>query len=134
VTTAAQLLGRPFAVHGEVVQGDRRGRTIGFPTANVAVPPTHVTPGHGVYVCSATVGDATYGAVTNIGVRPTFDGTRRTVEAYLLDFAEDIYGQTLRVEFMQRLRGERKFDGIAALVAQITQDVADARAWLAHNG
>jgi riboflavin kinase/FMN adenylyltransferase len=133
VATAEQLLGRPFAVQGEVVEGDKRGRTIGFPTANVAVPPIFVTPGNGVYVCRATVGDATYGAVTNVGVRPTFDGTRRTVEAYLLDFAEDIYGQTARLEFLHRLRGEQKFDGIGALVAQITHDVADARAWLAAN-
>lgn len=134
VSTAAYLLGRPFSLRGEVVQGDRRGRTIGFPTANVAVDAQHVTPGNGVYVCRATVGELQYGAVTNIGVRPTFEGTRRTVEAYLLDFAEDIYGQTLRLDFLHRLRGERKFDGIAALVAQITQDVAAARAWLAQQG
>jgi riboflavin kinase/FMN adenylyltransferase len=133
VTKAAALLGRPFAIQGEVVSGDRRGRMIGFPTANIAVPDSQVTPGNGVYVCRATRAEATYGAVTNVGVRPTFDGTRRTVEAYLLDFAEDIYGQTLRLEFLHRLRGERKFDGVAALVAQITQDVAEARAWLAHQ-
>jgi riboflavin kinase / FMN adenylyltransferase len=128
--TAAMLLGRPFAVQGPVTQGDRRGRTIGFPTANVAVDQLHALPADGVYVCDAEVDGKRYGAVTNIGVRPTFDGTRRNVEAYLLDFVDDIYGETLRLTLRQRLRGEKKFDGIAALVAQITSDVAAARAWL----
>jgi riboflavin kinase / FMN adenylyltransferase len=132
VAAAARLLGRPFSVRGEVVAGDKRGRTIGFPTANVAVDPQHAVPSNGVYVCHATVAGVRHGAVTNIGVRPTFDGTRRTVEAYLLDFTDEIYGETLRLEFLHRLRGEQKFDGIAALVAQITQDVAAARAFLAH--
>jgi riboflavin kinase/FMN adenylyltransferase len=133
VATAAHLLGRPFSARGEVVAGDKRGRTIGFPTANTAVDPQHTVPANGVYVCRASVGGAQYGAVTNIGVRPTFDGTRRTVEAYLLDFADEIYGQTLELEFLHRLRGEQKFDGISALVEQITQDVAAARGWLTHH-
>jgi riboflavin kinase/FMN adenylyltransferase len=128
--TATTLLGRHFAVQGVVVEGDRRGRTIGFPTANVAVHQHHALPADGVYVCDAIVGGQHYGAVTNIGLRPTFDGKRRTVEAYLLDFADDIYGETLRLTMLHRLRGEKKFDGIAALVAQITNDVAAAREWL----
>jgi len=128
--SAAMLLGRPFAVEGRVTLGDQRGRTIGFPTANVAVEQLHALPADGVYVCDAEVGGQRYGAVTNIGVRPTFDGTQRKVEAYLLDFVDDIYGETLRLTLRHRLRGERKFDGIAALVAQITSDVAAARAWL----
>jgi riboflavin kinase / FMN adenylyltransferase len=128
--TAAMLLGRPFAVQGTVSKGDQRGRTIGFPTANIAVEQLHVLPADGVYVCDAEVGGQRYGAVANIGVRPTFDGTQRKVEAYLLDFVDDIYGETLRLTLRQRLRGEMKFDGIAALVAQITSDVAAARAWL----
>jgi riboflavin kinase/FMN adenylyltransferase len=128
--TAAMLLGRPFAVQGPVSKGDQRGRTIGFPTANIAVEQLHVLPADGVYVCDAEVGGQRYGAVANIGVRPTFDGTQRKVEAYLLDFVDDIYGETLRLTLRQRLRGEMKFDGIAALVAQITSDVAAARAWL----
>ncbi|MEO7910188.1 MAG: bifunctional riboflavin kinase/FAD synthetase [Roseiflexaceae bacterium] len=127
---AAMLLGRPFAVQGTVTLGDQRGRTIGFPTANVDVDELHVLPADGVYVCDAEVDGQRYGAVTNIGMRPTFDGTRRKVEAYLLDFVDDIYGETLRLTPRQRLRGEKKFDGIAALVAQITTDVATARAWL----
>jgi len=131
--SAAMLLGRPFAVQGPVAQGDRRGRTIGFPTANVDVGQLHVLPADGVYVCDAEVGGQHYGAVTNIGVRPTFDGTHRKVEAYLLDFADDIYGETLRLTLRQRLRGEQKFDGIAALVAQITTDIVAARAWLSTS-
>jgi riboflavin kinase/FMN adenylyltransferase len=131
--TANRLLGRPFGLRGPVVQGDQRGRTIGFPTANVAVDELHVTPSNGVYVCRAQVDGETFGAVTNIGVRPTFDGTRRTVEAYLLDFVDDIYGETLRLEFLHRLRGEQKFNGIAELVAQINRDTTAAREWLAEK-
>jgi riboflavin kinase/FMN adenylyltransferase len=131
--TAAMLLGRPFAVQGPVVEGDRRGRTIGFPTAKIAVDQQHVLPADGVYICAAEVGGRRYSAVTNIGLRPTFDGTRRKVEAYLLDFTDDIYGETLRLTLRQRLRGEKKFDGIAALVAQITADVAASRDWLKEH-
>jgi riboflavin kinase / FMN adenylyltransferase len=132
VALSARLLGRPFSVRGPVVRGDRRGRTIGFPTANVAVSDQHVLPADGVYVCQAEVDGQRYGAVTNVGLRPTFEGKRRTVEAYLLDFVDDIYDATLKLDLLHRLRGEQKFDGIAALIGQITQDVADARAWLAR--
>ncbi|MBK9714394.1 MAG: bifunctional riboflavin kinase/FAD synthetase [Kouleothrix sp.] len=132
VETASRLLGRTFSVRGEVIKGDQRGRTIGFPTANVAVGQQHVLPADGVYVCRALVGGLHYGAVTNIGVRPTFEGRRRTVETYLLDFIDDIYGEMLQVEVLHRLRGEQKFDGIAALVGQITKDVAAAREYLRH--
>jgi riboflavin kinase/FMN adenylyltransferase len=127
---AARLLGRPFGLRGLVTEGARRGRTIGFPTANVAADLQHMLPADGVYVCRAQVAGQRYGAVTNVGMRPTFAGAHRTVEAYLLDFADDIYGEMLRLDFLHRLRGERKFDGIAALVAQITSDVAAARQWL----
>ncbi len=130
VETAALLLGRPFSLRGPVMRGDQRGRTIGFPTANIMVAADHVVPGDGVYVCNALVNGQQYGAVTNIGLRPTFDGKRRTVEAYLLDFVDDIYGETVRLDLRHRLRGEQKFDGIAALIAQIIADVAAARAWL----
>jgi riboflavin kinase/FMN adenylyltransferase len=130
VAEAAALFGRPFAVRGPVAEGDRRGRMIGFPTANVAVDQHRMLPGDGVYVCHAWIGDRRYGAVTNVGVRPTFAGTRRTVEAYVLDFAGDIYGETLRLDFLHHLRGEQKFDGVAALIAQITKDISAAREWL----
>ena len=134
VVAAATLLDRPFSLRGTVMQGDQRGRTIGFPTANIGVDAQHALPADGVYICHAWLGDQRYGAVTNVGVRPTFAGAHRTVEAYLLDFVGEIYGETLRLDFLQRLRGEQKFDGIAALIAQITSDVAAARAWLqAHE-
>jgi riboflavin kinase/FMN adenylyltransferase len=133
VATAATLLGRPFSLRGLVAEGDRRGRTIGFPTANAVVNPQHMLPADGVYVCRAWLGAAHYGAVTNVGMRPTFAGAHRTVEAYLLDFVDEIYGEMLRLDFLRRLRGEQKFDGIAALVAQITSDVGAARKWLGEQ-
>ena len=133
VETAAVQLGRSFSVRGPVERGDQRGRTIGFPTANVVANDHHVLPANGVYVCHAWVGGQRYGAVTNVGVRPTFDGKRHTVEAYLLDFVDDIYGEMLQIDFLHRLRGEQKFDGIAALVAQITSDVGAARKWLREH-
>lgn len=127
------LLGRPFMVRGKISEGDRRGRTIGFPTANVLVDEHCMLPSDGVYVCHAHLCGEQYGAVTNVGVRPTFSGTQRTVEAYLLDFVGDVYGETLQVEFLARLRGEQRFDGVAALVAQIGRDVVEARAWLQQH-
>ena len=130
---ATRLLGRPFGLSGPVVKGDQRGRTIGFPTANVSYDERHALPGNGVYVCRVQRGSETYGAVTNVGVRPTFGGQRRTVESYLLDFTDDLYGELLRVEFLHRLRVEQQFNGIAELIAQINRDTAAAREWLAHN-
>ncbi len=130
VAEAARLLGRPFSIRGAVVQGDQRGRTIGFPTANIAHEEHHALPANGVYVCSTHVRGEQYGAVTNIGVRPTFNGIRRTVEAYLLDFTGDLYGETLELAFHERLRSEQKFNGIQELIAQIGRDTASARAWL----
>lgn len=129
VDGAARLLSRPYSLAGEVVHGDHRGRTIGFPTANVAVPAQQVLPLDGVYACQVQLPGEPHGrpAVTNVGVRPTFGALRRTVEAHLLDWSGDIYGVTVRVEFVRRLRGEQKFAGIDALVAQIHADVAAAR-------
>lgn len=130
VELATRLLGRPFSLRGPVALGDQRGRTIGFPTANIVAEEQYMLPADGVYVCRAKFSDQSYGAVTNVGMRPTFAGTRRTVETYLLDFAGDLYGELLQIEFLHRLRGEQKFDGISALVAQITTDVGAARSWL----
>lgn len=130
VEGAAALLARPFGLPGLVVRGDQRGRAIGFPTANLQVPDDHVLPADGVYACRVRLGDASLPAVTNVGVRPTFDGLRRTVEAHLLDWSGDLYGQTLYVSFLHRLRGEQKFSGVEALVAQIRKDADAARAWL----
>ncbi len=97
-------LGYPYALTGEIVQGDRRGRDLGFPTANLAAPQERLLPANGVYVCRATLGAETWGAVTNVGTRPTFDDRSPTVEAFLLDFSGDVYGRTMTLEFLRRLR------------------------------
>ncbi len=124
VEAAARMLGAPFELRGEVVRGDGRGRQLGFPTANLVPDDALVHPGHGVYVARA---DGTCAAV-NVGVRPTF-GTGRAVliEAYLLDRDLDLYGHTLRIQFLRRLRGERRFASVEALVEQMHEDVAVAR-------
>ncbi len=134
VAAATPLLGRPFALRARVVEGDQRGRTIGFPTANLAVDPQHALPADGVYACLAEINGTPTPAVTNIGLRPTFGGLRHTVETYVLDWAGDLYGQTLTVAFIRHLRGERKFGGIEELKAQITHDIAQARALLSTDG
>jgi riboflavin kinase/FMN adenylyltransferase len=124
VERAARFLGAPFMLEGEVVGGDRRGRELGFPTANI-VPADHLAhPGHGVYAAWA------HGqmAAVNVGVRPTFEtGRGLLVEAYLIDFDGDLYGQTLRIAFARRLRGERRFESVNALVEQMDRDIVDAR-------
>jgi len=124
VEMAARMLGAPFQFRGEVVEGDRRGRTLGFPTANIVPDESLVFPGHGVYVARA---DGTCSAV-NVGVRPTF-GTGRAVliEAYLLDTDVELYGRMLRIDFLARLRGERRFDSVDALVEQMRMDVERTR-------
>ena len=124
VEQAARFLGAPFALRGEVVHGDKRGRTLGFPTANL-VPDEHlVCPGHGVYAARA----AGACAAVSIGVRPTFGSGRAViVEAFLLDRDEDLYGRTLQIDFLSRLRGERRFDSVEALVEQMDLDVEQTR-------
>jgi riboflavin kinase / FMN adenylyltransferase len=124
VELATRFLGAPFQIRGEVVTGDRRGRTLGFPTANIVPDEALICPGHGVYAARAD-GDC---AAVNVGVRPTF-GTGRAVlvEAFLLDREVDLYGQILRVDFLARLRGERRFDSVDALVAQMHEDVKRTR-------
>lgn len=121
------LLGRPFWIRGPVEEGDRRGQTIGYPTANIAVAPVHALPADGVYACQVYLDAEPLPAVTNVGTRPTFAGTRRTVEAHLLDWQGNLYGQTVRLEFLHHLRGEQKFSGIDELVAQIGRDAQRAR-------
>jgi riboflavin kinase / FMN adenylyltransferase len=130
VEYADQLLGAPFLLTREVVHGDKRGRELGYPTANLLPADGYVTPGHGVYACRATVASgATYAAATNIGVRPMFEtGRGELIEAFLLDFSDDIYDQPLRLEFLKRLRGEKRFESIDALIEQMGRDVDEARA------
>ncbi|MBV9049242.1 MAG: bifunctional riboflavin kinase/FAD synthetase [Solirubrobacterales bacterium] len=124
VEHAARFLGAPFQLRGEVVKGDQRGRSLGYPTANIVPDEELVCPGHGIYVARAD-GDC---AAVSIGVRPTF-GTGRgvLVEAYLLDRDVDLYGQVLKLDFLARLRGERRFPSPEALVEQMDEDVRQAR-------
>ncbi len=123
-------LGRLYRLEGEVVHGDARGRTIGFPTANIDVWNEKMLPAKGVYAGWAHLGSETFMAVANIGNRPTFDGKVITVEAYLLDFDRDIYGQHLIFDAVARLRPEVKYSSVEALVAQIERDVIEGRAIL----
>lgn len=131
VAAAARLLGRPHSVGGIVVHGDGRGGSIGFPTANVHVPNRLAVPGDGVYAAWAETGGARHPAVVNIGVRPTFGLDTRAVEAHLLDFEGDLYGEELTLAFVARLRDETRFDSIEALVSQIDADVQRGREVLA---
>lgn len=133
VADVVPLLGRFYGLEGTIVQGDQRGRTIGFPTANFSIPENHMLPADGVYACIVTVGGTRYKAVTNIGKRPTFDGLKRSVEAHLLDFESDLYGKQLGLEFVDRIRNEQRFAGIDALIAQIGKDVETGRALLAGH-
>jgi riboflavin kinase / FMN adenylyltransferase len=128
---ANQALGRAYDVVGEVVPGEGRGRTIGVPTANLAVPDGVIVPGNGVYAGYLTVEGDRHPCVTNVGLRPTFDGTGRTVEAHVIDADLDLYGQRVRVSFDHRLREEQRFEGVDELVAQIRADVDRARGLLA---
>lgn len=126
VDAAARMLGRPYTLPGTVVAGEGRGRTLGFPTANVA-PGRPVLVAPGVYACTFEVGGQSRRAVVNVGVRPTFGEATLAVEAYLLDFSGDLYGQTVRLTFVSRVREERRFPSVDALRAQIADDVETAR-------
>ena len=130
VEYASELLGRPLRIDGEVVHGDKRGRELGFPTANLVPDPALALPAHGVYACTVVLGDGAESvrAAVNVGVRPQFDtGRGELIEAYLIDWAGDLYGQTIRIEFERRLRGERRFESVDALVEQMGADVEAAR-------
>lgn len=125
VKRASRFLGGPFLLEGEVVHGDKRGRELGFPTANIVPDDRLVVPGHGVYAAWAHG----YPAAVNVGVRPMFEtGRGLLIEAYLLDFDGDLYGQTLRIAFVERLRGEKRFESVEALIEQMKRDVDQARA------
>lgn len=121
---ARHCLGAPFMVEGEVVSGDQRGRELGFPTANIVPDDRLAIPGHGVYAAFANG----VPAAVNVGVRPTFEtGRGLLIETYLIDREEDLYGATLRVAFVDRLRGEKRFAGVEELIAQMHVDVEDAK-------
>lgn len=133
VHRAAEMLGRPYALHGTVQEGEKRGRKLGYPTANIGVSdPDKLIPRIGVYATRVQVGDTApvYGGMMNIGRRPTFDEMDVTVEVHLLGFEGSIYGEMLHVEFLQRLRDEQKFDSVDALVAQLSRDEKHCRSVL----
>jgi riboflavin kinase/FMN adenylyltransferase len=134
VNLARRMLGRPYGVEGVVIRGDQRGRTIGFPTANLK-PHNRVIPKYGVYAAATLIDGTWRRGITNIGVRPTFESTSDpSIETYIFDFEGDLYGDALRVRFLHRIRDERKFDGIDELVAQIGLDAERARNYFDHEG
>lgn len=134
VAEANRLLGSRFAVANTVVGGDKRGREIGFPTANLRPPPRKLIPSHGVYACFAGLGEVRHPAAVNVGVRPTFGGGDVLIEAYLLDFEGDLYDQEIRVEFVEYLRPELAFDSVDALIEQMAEDVSATRSILDAAG
>ena len=127
MSVCPQLLGRNHQLSGVVVVGDQRGRALGFPTANLDVDPQLLLPGDGIYATWAIIDGKRHQAATSIGVRPTFDLTERLVEVFVMDFSEDLYGKTMGVEFISKVRDQEKFDGLDALIKQINQDVDDCR-------
>ena len=129
---ASRLLGRNHSLSGKVVVGDQRGRTLGFPTANIDVYPGLLWPGDGIYATWAHFGGQRHLSATSIGVRPTFGLTQRLVEVYVMDFSGDLYGQQMTVEFVEKVRNQETFADIDALIARIEQDVTDSRAVLAR--
>ncbi len=132
--TATRLLGRYPSVRGRVIKGNQRGRQLGFPTANLAIAERRLIPADGIYAVRIKIGERWYGGAANIGVRPTFDNGARLVEVFVLDFDDDLYDQFVEVQFLKRLREERKFENVAALIEQMKQDVAQAREVLANYG
>ncbi len=134
VSRGAGLLGRNHTLSGTVVVGDQRGRTLGFPTANIDVYPGLLWPGDGIYATWAHFGGSRRLSATSIGVRPTFGLTQRLVEVYVMDFSGDLYGQQMTVEFVEKVRNQETFADIDALIARIEQDVADSRTVLAQAG
>ena len=128
VETANGCLGHPYRLTGIVEHGERRGRLLGFPTANLQVEESRLRPGNGVYVCRAHLGTAAYHTITNVGTRPTFEHHPPNVEAHLLDFSGRIYGRTMQLDFLKYFRPELKFGSVDELVHQIRLDEATARA------
>lgn len=132
VELAARMLGRPFEIEGLVVPGDARGRTIGFPTANITMPDGLVRPAGGVYAVQCTVDGTVIDGVANVGTRPTFGGGEETIEVHLYDTTMDLYGKTVRVSFIDRIRNEQRFASVDALVSQIKADIDVAKSIFTH--
>jgi riboflavin kinase/FMN adenylyltransferase len=134
VNHARRMLGRPYGVEGVIVRGNRRGHTIGFPTANLH-PHNRVIPKFGVYTTATLIDDLWRRGITNVGVRPTFETEAEpSIETYIFDFDDELYGDVLRVRFLHRIRDERKFGGIDELRAQIEKDTGRALSFFSHRG
>jgi len=135
MAAAASDLGRPFSITGSVIHGDGRGHTINIPTANIQIPADKIMPAFGIYACRAWVKGQSHLAATSLGVRPTFYGNppAPTIEAHLLDFNQNLYGQTVKLEFIEYLRPEEKYASVAALLEQIQKDIAQTRTLLGLN-
>ena len=132
---AARLLGRPFELRGKVIEGDRRGRELGIPTANLVIPPTMSIPVNGIYAAWAEVDGQAHPAAINIGVRPTFGEGELLTEAHLLDFSGDLYGQEIKLRFVEdRIRPELAYSSVEALMAQVEKDLEDVRRILSAPG
>ena len=122
-----RFLGRTFSLRGEVISGERRGRDLGFPTANLALPGELLVPGDGIYATWAVIDGERHPSATSIGVRPTFGLSERLVEVHVLDFKGDLYGKEIGVEFVDKIRDQQKFPGVKELIAQMDRDVAQSR-------
>jgi riboflavin kinase/FMN adenylyltransferase len=134
VNLARRMLGRPYGIEGQIVHGAARGRTIGFPTANLK-PRNRVVPKFGVYATATLIGGEWRRSITNVGIRPTFENeVEPSVETFVLDFDGDLYGDVLRIRFLHRIRNERKFNGIDELKAQIEKDLRRAKSFFRHEG
>jgi riboflavin kinase/FMN adenylyltransferase len=130
-----KLLGRPFSLQGKVTIGQQRGTEMGFPTANLDVNSRHAIPSEGVYATLSHIGGKAYQSMTNIGRCPTFgDNNQRTIESYILDYNQVLYGQELKLEIIQRLRDEKRFDSVEALKKQIAEDVRQGKEVLSATG
>ena len=127
------LIGRPFSLHGQVVRGASRGAKLNFPTANLDINPEQALPAEGVYATWAYINNEAYESMTNIGRQPTFDGRQRVVEVYILDYQGNLYGQELKIDIIERLRGEQQFDTAEALRQQITEDIKQGKAILSSR-
>jgi riboflavin kinase/FMN adenylyltransferase len=134
VNLARRMLGRPYGVEGRIIRGDRRGHTIGFPTANLH-PQNRVIPKNGVYVTSTLINDEWRRSITNVGIRPTFGkDSEPSIETYILNYDGDLYGDVLRVRFLHRVRDEKKFNSIDELISQIKKDVGRAENYFERSG
>lgn len=130
----ARFMGRMYSIGGEVVVGNKLGRTIGFPTSNVMIDETMATPSNGVYVTYCTYNGVKYPSVTNVGVKPTIGTYHKNVETHIFNFDKELYGKNIRVEFIRKTRDERKFDSVEALSRQIESDCIMAKAYHREHG